>query len=387
MAIVGGGIGGLAAAAALARAGLRPRVYEQTSRLTEVGAGLQLAPNATRLLDRLGLGRYLAEVAVQPSAVELRRWDDGALLDRTELGARCEQLYGARYYTVHRADLHDGLRRTLDPDLLRLGFRCTGLTAGQDRAVLRFEDRDDVTADVVVGADGIRSVIRATLVADRPRYSGQLVYRGLVPARMVPFQRADPRVLIWVGPGRHCVCYPVRRGELVSFAATVPSDDPLGESWRAEGRIENLAEAYRGWTDEVGQLFTAADRVHRWALHDRDATDRWGAGPLTLLGDAAHPMLPFMAQGANQAIEDAATLAACLRPEVSTQALRRYEELRRPRTAEVQALSRANARVLHRPAAGVGNAQDIRNKRWLFGYDAELAAAERCTVPPAPRQD
>jgi salicylate hydroxylase len=276
--------------------------------------------------------------------------------------------------TVHRADLHRLLADHLDAGTVRLGRRCTGVEVSGGRAVLRFPEGEPIPAGLVVAADGIHSVVRTALVEDRPRFSGQLVYRGLVPAPAVPFLRSDPRVLIWLGPDRHFVAYPVRAGELVSFAATAPGAGWQGESWQAPGEVPELRAAYRGWCAEVSTVLAAAEAVHRWALHDRDVTDRWGAGPVTLLGDAAHPMLPFLAQGANQAIEDAAALAVCLRQDAGAGALRRYERLRQSRTADVHRMSRANATLLHRPDDGAADSQDLRRKQWLFGYDAEAAA-------------
>lgn len=375
--IVGAGIGGLTAAAALGRHGLDCAVFERTGRLGEVGAGIQLAPNAARVLHRLGLADELDRVAVRPSAIELRRWDDGSLIGRTELGERCERLYRAPYYTIHRADLHRVLRNRLAAGTVRLGQECVGVDVTARDAVLRLRPGGLATVPVAVGADGIHSVVRAGLVTDRPRFSGQLVYRGIVPGEAVPFLSTDPRVLIWPGPGRHAVAYPVRGGESVSFAATVPGEGWRDESWQAPGRVADLRAAYHGWCTEVTTLLAAATTVTRWALHDRDAIDRWGHGRVTLLGDAAHPMLPFLAQGANQAIEDAATLAGCLRHEVAPAALRRYEKLRQERTAQVHELSRRNTTLLHRPDPDSGrpaDPHDLRNKRWLFGYDAEAVA-------------
>jgi salicylate hydroxylase len=379
IAIVGAGIAGLTTAAALTRAGLTVTLFEQAARLEHVGAGIQLAPNASRLLHRLGL--RLDSVAVRPEAIELRRWDDGQLLGRTVLGRECEELYGAPYYSVHRADLHRALLELLPGDLLRLGEYCTGVREMPGYAAACLSGMT-ATASLVVGADGIHSVVRQALSDDDPRYSGQTIYRGLVPARRLSPESAAPKVTIWLGPGQHCVYYPVRGGEEVSFAATVPAADWHTESWSATGEPADLAAAYEGWHDRALEVLNAASSVSRWSLHDRDTLPTWSGRRITLVGDAAHPMLPFLAQGANQAVEDAAALAACL-GEVTVDgipaALGRYEKLRIPRTAQVHQRSRDNAKTLHLDDgdgqrgrdAGMGATHSLAGMAWLYGYDAQ----------------
>jgi salicylate hydroxylase len=306
---------------------------------------------------------------------------------RTPLGAECEQRFGAPYYTVHRADLHGGLLELLPQGILRLGLRCVRVTERDEEVELEFADGRVFTADVVVGADGIRSVIRQRLVGDAPRFSGQTIYRGLVPAERVPFLAENPGVQLWLGPGQHCVAYPVSRGRRISFGATTaaPADAEHAESWSVRGRTADLLAAYHGWHPQVRALLAAADSVGRWSLYDRDAVPRWSTARITLLGDAAHPMLPFLAQGANQAVEDAVVLAACLRrtgADGVAGALRRYQELRRPRTEEIQRRSRANVRNLHvadgdhqrRRDEDLADGADLSSHQWLYGYDAELAA-------------
>jgi salicylate hydroxylase len=385
VAVVGAGIGGLTLAAALSRTGVRCEVFEQARCLSEVGAGIQIAPNAARLLHRLGLERRLRACAVRPRAIEMRRWSDDAPLASTVLGDECERLYGAPYYTIHRAHLHEALVGLLTDNVLHLGRRVIGVADLPDRAVLRFDDGAVYAADVVVGADGIHSVVREALVADAPVFSGQTIYRGLLPRERAPLLAGDPAVRLWLGPGQHCVCYPVSGGQAVSFAATCPAAGWSTESWSAIGDPDALADAYRGWNRAVVDLVRAAGTVRRWALHDRVKLTRWSSARLTLLGDAAHPMLPFMAQGANQAIEDALTLAACLTLTTSPRVpeeLRRYEALRAPRTELVQRRSRDSAGALHLPDgpaqaerdAGLPGFLDLRGQEWLYGYDAERSA-------------
>ncbi|MET9854231.1 FAD-dependent monooxygenase [Streptomyces sp. NPDC006450] len=382
--VAGAGIAGLALAAALRRAGIDCHLYEQAERLAEVGAGVQLAPNATRLLRRLGLRDRLRDLAVTPQAIEMRRWDNGALLQRTALGDPCQRRFGAPYYTVHRADLHSALLSLLPPDRVHLGARCVSVTQLADEARLHLSDGTTVTADLIVGADGIHSIAREQIVADRPRYSGQTIYRGLVSADEVAHLLTESRVQLWFGPDQHVVCYPVSSGRQVSFGATVPAPDWREESWTARGDVAELAAAYEGWHPDVTRLIGAAQTVSRWALHDREGIERLSSGRVTVIGDAAHPMLPFQAQGANQAIEDAVVLAACLAgagPDRLSAALRRYERIRLPRTTRIQRQSRENAKTFHLEDGGAQQHRDtaaqtasgLDRHEWLFGYDAEQA--------------
>jgi salicylate hydroxylase len=391
VAIVGAGIAGLAFAAALRRAGIDFHVYEQAPHLSEVGAGVQLAPNATRVLHRLGLKDRLRAVAVAPQAIEMRRWDDGTLLQRTPLGDLCLRRFGAPYYTLHRADLHGGLLSLIPPERVHLAGRCVAVTQTADTARLHLSDGTTVVADLVVGADGIHSVVREQLASDRPRYSGQTIYRGLVPAERVPHLLAEPRVQLWFGPDQHCVCYPVSSGRQVSFGATVTASDWREESWSARGSVLDLASAYASWHGDVTRLIHAAEAVGRWALHDRESLDRLGSGRVAVIGDAAHPMLPFRAQGANQAIEDAVALARCLADAGGDglgAALRRYERIRLPRTSRIQRESRDSVSAFHladgdaqrRRDAAARTSPGLDRHQWLFGYDAEQAATNRATV-------
>ncbi|WP_371625672.1 FAD-dependent monooxygenase [Streptomyces sp. NBC_01116] len=386
IAVIGAGIGGLTLAAALARLGIGCRVFERAEQPAEAGAGVQLAPNAVRLLRRLGLSDSLRRYGVRPLSRDLLRWDDGRTLARTELGEECEKRFGAPYVTVHRADLHRALR-DLAGAVVRTGHRLTGLTEGPGAVELRFADGSEHRAELVVGADGIRSVVREHLAADAPVFSGRRIYRGLVPVERVP-ELAEPRVRVWLGPGRHCVCYPVSGGRLISFAATTGGTAHPGESWTAIGDQDEVAEAYRDWHPTVTRLLGAGGGIGCWALHDREPLARWSSDALTLLGDAAHPMLPFAAQGANQAIEDAFALAATLamsRGDVP-EALRRYQEQRIPRTQRLQQSARSTAIGSHLPDGPLQRARDaelargsaLDGLRWVYGHDA-LAAAARWT--------
>ncbi|MBW4721483.1 FAD-dependent monooxygenase [Saccharothrix obliqua] len=380
IAVVGGGIAGLATAAALHRVGLRCDVFEQTRHLREIGAGVQLAPQAVRVLRRLGVGSHLDKVSVHPRMVEMRRWDDNAAISRTTLGEECAELYGAPYLTLHRADLHRGLLEAVPEGTVHLGARCVSVTEHADAVELRFADGTTRTADVVVGADGIHSAVREVLVADEPRFSGQVIYRGLIPSGRLPFLVAEPKVVLWLGPGQHAVCYPVSRGASISVGFTVPAASGEVESWSAKGDPADVVAAYAEWNEEVRAIAGAADEVGQWALHDRDPITRWSTDRVTVVGDAAHPMLPFLAQGANQAVEDAVALAACLGATTDpAAALRRYETARRERTALIQTRSRANTRVLHLADGEEQRERDLalraranlHGQAWLYGYDVE----------------
>lgn len=391
VAVVGGGIAGLSLAVALSRTGVPCEVFEQSREIREVGAGVQITPNATRLLHRFGLTAELRVRAVRPEALEFRRWDDNSVLARSILGEECERLFGAPYYAIHRADLHRILAEALPTGLLHLGRRAVGFDETAAGVDLHFADGSTTRADVVVGADGIHSVIRSSIVFDRPRFSGQSVYRGLVPSGRVTSLCTEAKVILWLGPDRHFVCYPVSGGTMVNFVATVPAAvENLVESWSAQGRVEDVAAAYAGWNEDLTAVITAADSVSRWALHDRDPIEQWSSDRLTLVGDSAHPALPFLGQGANQAIEDAAVLAGCLRdarPGTIPAALNRYETIRKPRTTAVQQKSRANSKIFHLADGDQQHERDTTIKTldpagqsWLYGYDADDALAANALI-------
>jgi salicylate hydroxylase len=380
VAVVGGGIGGLTAAVALRQAGLDVRVYEQAGLRSEAGAGIQLAPNSTRILARLGLLPAVQRVAVRPTAFEFRRWDDGRLLSRTPLGDAIERRYQAPYLHAHRADLMAALAAGVPADRVVTGRRCVGLSRHGDRARVHFADGSDIVADVVVGADGIRSMVREHLFGAQPaRFLGHVAYRGLIPADRVAHLDLEPRCTVRLGPGAHFVHYYVGAGRFLNVVCVVEERSWTRESWTDRGDPAELRAAFTGWHPVVTAVIEALDEPLKWALFDREPLPAWSRGPVTLLGDAAHPMLPFGAQGAAQAIEDAAVLADCLadRPDVPD-ALAAYGQRRRDRTARVQAISQANGQRFHLPdgpaqqardaamAAAFGLAPEID---WLYGHD------------------
>jgi 2-polyprenyl-6-methoxyphenol hydroxylase-like FAD-dependent oxidoreductase len=387
IAVVGGGIGGLAAAAFLRRAGLAATVYEQAAALGELGAGLVVAPNAARLLRRLPseFGLERAGVVLE-SGWEFRRWADGSVLFAQRLGDVCTRRYGEHTWTMHRTDLLEVLRSAIPEDAIKFGCRCTGVTRDADGVTLTFSTGNPVRADVVVAADGIHSVLREHVTtASPPRESGLCAWRSLVPAEAAPAMARRPVQTLWLGYRHHLVHYPVSAGRLVNLVAFSPAGPEAVESWSAVAEVADLAAEFAGWDPRVGELIAAAGHVGRWSVLDRAPLPRWVAGRIALLGDAAHPMLPFYAQGAGQAIEDAAALAVCLAtgPWDPPAALARYERVRMPRATKVQEASRGRIPHHHLPDGPEQLARDaefagedpLSHNDWIYAYDAEHAAA------------
>jgi salicylate hydroxylase len=383
IAIIGGGIGGLAAALSLVRAGFDAHVYEQAPQLREVGAGIVVTPNATRILDRLGLGAALAQSSVRPLAWHERRWDDGRTLLRVPLADAAVAAFNFPYYQCHRADVQMILANAL-PGRLHLGHRLIGLEERHDRVELRFDNGTRTAAEIVVGADGIHSTVRHALFGpDDPRFTGCVAYRGLVPAEQVQDLNLETTMQRWMGPGKHFVHYYVQARRLLNFVCLVEQDTWTSESWSERGDITAARAAYQSWHPQVRAILDAQQEIFVWALLDRAPLARWSAGRVTLLGDACHPMLPFMAQGAAQAIEDGAALAAILARDGANipAALRAYEAVRLPRTARIQALATASKTRFHLPdgpvqqerdAAMAGDAADwsLKQSAWIYGHDA-----------------
>ena len=388
IAVAGGGIGGLSAAAFLRRAGFSAEVFEQAVELREIGAGLVVTPNAARLLRRLEPQVTLDDVGVKlERGWEFRRWQDGTELFSQELGEECYTRYGEYTWTLHRADLLDILRSALPAGVIHLGRRCVGLTQDDEGAVLEFSDGSTLRADIVVGADGIHSLLRGQVTPPtQPQESGVCAWRALVDVDVAPALARRPVHTLWLGHGRHLVHYPVSSGRLVNVVAFSPLRAGDVESWSAQGRVEDFAEDFAGWDSRVAELIQSAGHVGRWAVMDRAPLPKWVRGRLALLGDAAHPMLPFFAQGAGQAIEDAAMLAACLaeKGDDVPAALAAYERMRRPRTALVQEASRGRLSQNHLPDGPRQRARDrafaaedpLGHNDWLYSYDAEEAATE-----------
>ncbi|MFJ3877348.1 FAD-dependent monooxygenase [Streptomyces sp. NPDC090077] len=359
VAVIGAGLGGLTAAAALYARGLDATVYERGDALREQGVGMHLGPNGTRLLERLGLGTQLAERAVRPEALEVRAFHDGALVAEQEMGEAWERRFRAPYLTVHRGDLHRMLAALVPAERVRTGKELVRYEERPDGVRLEFADGTTDRADVLVGADGVHSAVRRALAGDEaPVYSGNSALRGLVAAADVP--ALDPaRMYMFAGPDARVLCYPVSGGREFTYVVVVPAPEGDAESWTSAGERADLDSALAGWAPQVRELVGAAGEVRRWALYDRAPLERWSTARTTLLGDAAHPMLPHHGQGANQAVEDAVALAVCLAEAApgaagTTAALARYEALRRPHTTRVQLGSREGAKPGGRPGGGPG---------------------------------
>ncbi len=346
--VVGAGVGGLTASLCLAEAGWKVSLFERAASIEGIGAGLQISPNASRVLIRLGLGEVLQNVAFLPKSIEMRDGMTSALLSRTPLDDR----WGAPYWHIHRGDLVEALLAsvTAHPDIqLHTGIEAIGVEETGETLKLRTANADYV-GDVLIGADGIHSVIRRSLFGEQsPRFTGNVAYRGLVSASHLEAGAVDPVAMARLGPGAHFVHYYVRGGELVNCVAVVEQAGWENESWVEPASIESLRAAFDGWDEPVPSLIDAMvpSSVFRWALYDRKPMPIWRLGRATLLGDACHATLPFMAQGAAMAIEDAAVLARCVSPGDVDEGLERYGALRRPRTAFVQNASRRNATVYH----------------------------------------
>jgi salicylate hydroxylase len=386
--IVGGGIGGLTAAACLTQAGFRVQLFEQARQFGEVGAGVQLGPNATRVLQRLGLGDSLEEVGFRPEAVRLLRWEDSSVLTEQPLAAAAEREFGSPYYTLYRPDLVDLLAAELPPGVVRLGAGVTGIDATNDgRPVVQLADGSAQVADVVIGADGTHSAIRGATVGDvAARFSGMAAYRALVPHDRVRSAEAAG-VRNWLGPHQHLVAYPVGRdARYVNLVCVVPEPSWRTEAWNAPGSVTDLRDHFIGWSTELTTLLDAVEEpVFKWALYDREPLARWSTARTTLLGDACHPMLPFLAQGAGQAIEDAAALTRCLSetPTDVPTALARYETARRAHTARIQRMSWGNNTFYHLSDGPEQIARDtalqagtagsgLATLGWIYGNDPEV---------------
>jgi salicylate hydroxylase len=344
--IVGAGLGGLTAAATLARRGIEFTLLEQATQLGEIGAGVQLAPNAMKVLRALGLEKRAAEVGFEPGAHVIRNWKTSQVLARTPYKGVLTEIFGAAYYGYHRADLHDILRSRVPQDAIRLSARCAGVRTEGNQAIVTLADGSELTADAVIGADGIHSAVRGSLFgAEAPRFTGNACWRGMTPTSALPPGLIDPDMTVWFGPGASVVYYYIRGGTMINWVAAFESNEWAQESWNAEGRREEMLERFADWHPTIVSLLAHSDRYLKWGLFDRDPLPQWSKGRATLMGDACHPMLPYLAQGACMAIEDGYAVANALdkgRGDVVA-ALQAYEQARRERTARVQLLARARS--------------------------------------------
>ncbi|GGX48730.1 monooxygenase [Tateyamaria omphalii] len=386
--IVGGGIGGLSAAIALRLRGWDVSVFEQAPALTEIGAGLQISPNGWHVLEALGVSEHLAQTLFEPEAIEMRLGVSGRQVFSLPMKGYAAQRWGAPYIHIHRADLVDALAARLNelsPDAVQTGL---GVSGYDPEGAVVFNDGSRASGDLVVGADGLHSVIREQMLGpDKPRYTGNIAWRAVVPVDALELP-PSPTACVWAGDKRHAVTTRLRAGTLANFVGMVEQPEPAPEGWRIEGSRDDAMAVFDGWHPIVLGLIAKAPVLNRWALFDRTPLPRWHEGKVTLLGDAAHPMLPSMAQGAVQAFEDAWTLAAVLEDTASIgDGLQRYFDLRIERTARIQTGSAANARMFHKAtplgsigfygpmALGARIAPGLIHARqdWVYRYDATQA--------------
>lgn len=383
--IAGGGIGGLTAAICLSRAGFDVEVYEQAPALGEVGAGVQLSANAVRVLADIGILPDLEAVAVKPEKYEFRLFDSGEVIQEIPLGKTYVERHGVPYFTVHRADFHNMLVRrlkALNPDAIHLDAQVAGFEEDDTGVTLTLADERAVRGDVLVGADGIKSSIRRRIVGDvEAHYVGDVAWRIMVPVDRLPVAERDNNGLcteIWVGPKRHAVVYYLRSGTVLNFVGLVEFGDWEEESWTTRRPWADLKADFVGWHPRIQAIIDAADKeqCYRWAMNDRAPVKGWSTARATLLGDAAHPTLPYMAQGACMAIEDGAVLSRCLEHCAEpAAALDLYQRNRVDRTARIVTESAANGRLFHLDtveelrAAFSKRDMAAERSRWLFSYD------------------
>ena len=391
IAVIGGGIGGLTAAQALTRRGFEVSVYEAQPELREIGAGVALGPNAMKALRAIGLEEPVRAIAWEAESHALRNWKTAHAITETADATQAER-YGAASCFAHRADLLDALARELPSEIVTLGARCVSVDGDGDVATARFQDGSEIEADAIVGADGIHSPVRAALFGeDAPRFTGKVCYRSVIPVDAVPGGPPGPENVTWLGPHGAIVVYRVRRGDLINVVSHYDDETYKHESWITECDRSEVIERYSGWHESLVRLFSASELWYKWALYDRDPIPQWTRGRATVLGDAAHPMLPYLGQGAGQAMEDGCVLAAALAsmPEDLPGGLALYDRARRPRASRVVLAARARGADNHltSPLAAwrrdmlialrkrLGSGDEGRGAGWIWDYDAGSPAA------------
>lgn len=378
IAVIGAGIGGLAAACALRQRGFEVEVYERAAELGEVGAGLQLGPNAIKVLRALGIEAPLRPLACEPTNIVSVAGDDAHLRFREPLKAIAAAQFGAPYLSAHRADLHGLLQAPVPESSIHLDAQCTGVSSVGATAVAMLADGREVEADIVVGADGINSAVRESLFGEQAaRWTQQMAWRCMVPIDCVPTKIGPGKSVAigrdeyvgWIGPDGHVICYPVRGGKLYNIFAGHVSEQWVEESWSVPSSVDELLAGYRGWNEALLDMLAQVEHCFKWGIFDRDPLPCWTRGRATLLGDAAHPMMPTLAQGAAITLEDAYALARNLaRHDDPVEALAAYEAERRPRASKVQLQAREQFQNNRKVPAPPPLSRD-----WIFAHDATAA--------------
>lgn len=378
--VSGAGIGGLTAALCFVHQGAEVTVLERAPELGDVGAGIQVPPNAMKVFENLGLDNELAKIAFRPEAIEARMGRSGLGLFNIPLADAATARWGAPYLHIHRADyitVLENALRTQAPSAIQLGAELVSYSQNETGVTAKLVDGTEVMGDVLIGADGIHSPIRETMLGPQaPFFTGNVAWRAVVPIEKLGDLTPHPTACAWMGAGKHCVTYRLRRGELANLVAVVERDDWTVESWNERGTNEEALADFEGWHPTITRILSEAKELYRWALFDRAPLANWVDGRVALLGDAAHPMLPFMAQGAAMAVEDGFVLADELaKADNINHGLHAYQRRRQKRTAAVQAGSRANAKTFHKrgPAAQFATYGPM----WLAGKIAPTAIHAR----------
>jgi salicylate hydroxylase len=391
--IAGGGIGGLAAAIALLQRGIDVDVYEQASELKEVGAGIQISPNGNKVLDALGVFRKLKELSCDPVRKEFRLWSTGKPWPMFSLGKSVIERYGYPYLTVYRPDLHQTLAdrvRELKADAIHLDSPVASCEQDENGATLILRNGERITGDALIGCDGVRSVVRNTLWGNTdPAFSGMVTWRGLIPMDELPEHMRVSVGSTWIGPGGHVVSYPLHQSKIMNFVATIEGKTWTAPGASAPGTVDECLADFKGWHEDVQTMIRKSPQLLKWALTKRDPIPEWTKGRISLLGDAAHATLPFLAQGAVHSIEDGTVLARCLESVASADvpaALQRYERARIDRTSRMVRGATANTDRFHSPELATEESAEkylqlewsaapiFERYDWLYSYDANTAA-------------
>jgi 2-polyprenyl-6-methoxyphenol hydroxylase-like FAD-dependent oxidoreductase len=381
--IVGAGIGGLAVAAALRSRGFSVRVFEQAPRFARVGAGIQLAPNPMKVLRAFGIEADIRGVGFEPQENRNRDYGTGRLTNVLPAGRAIEERYGAPYICCHRADLHAGLKKIVPDEVISFGSKLAGIDQDDSFVKLYFANGSQERVDALIGADGVHSIVReAMLGKEEPRYTGRVAYRTTFPAALLGDRQIEPSRTKWWGVDRHIVIYYVTANRDEVYFVTSQEEDAAWltpESWSTKGDVRELRKAFADFHPDVRHVLDACPEVYKWALLERDPLPRWCEGRVVLLGDACHPMPPYMAQGAAMALEDAIILARCLEGVDSdgfAAAFQRYESIRRERATAIQQSSRTNTWMRY-----------TTDPDWVYGYDAVAAPLEQGHWPVAQQND